>query len=122
MSNTDGRSAFHSLTDLMIVLEMIQQSSSSSSSSHRLWTCFFLRLFDERFVSHSRSRKESLSDSQIVQMRLQVQQQRLKVEEERYAPIRFIHCSSWIMFARFCFVVVLGRGGGLTHFADLVQV
>lgn len=32
-----------------------------------------------------RSRKEQLSDSQIVQMRLQVQQQRLKVEEERYA-------------------------------------
>lgn len=30
--------------------------------------------------------KDQLSDSQIVQMRLQVQQQRLKVEEERYAP------------------------------------
>ncbi|KAK9890682.1 hypothetical protein WA026_012033 [Henosepilachna vigintioctopunctata] len=34
--------------------------------------------------NHLSNRKESLSDSQIVQMRLQVQQQRLKVEEERY--------------------------------------
>lgn len=37
------------------------------------------------FCPPSSTRKEQLSENQIVQMRMQVQQQRLKVEEERYA-------------------------------------
>jgi hypothetical protein len=44
------------------------------------------------------SRKDPLSDSQIVQMRLQVQQQRLKVEEERYALFSVYTLSSSLAF------------------------
>lgn len=64
-------------------------------------------------VSRSRG-KESLSDSQIVQMRLQVQQQRLKVEEERYAPKSFLSLSLSIdVLSTLTVLMVVVSGGGL---------